>query len=629
MQWKGAFEVAGKEFALSVVIKAIDKATAPLQNLSKKVSTYTAPFKKFNNELRLRFDELGGSKVQNAFSNCGKGIDNLVSKTAKLVGAIAAVNGVVGGAVASIYKITRAASDYGDEAWKTSQKIGMNVEAWQEMRHAGEMSGVEGDALSKGMMKLSKNIVEAGTGNKTLIAWFKRAGVAFVDAKGKARSVEDVMADMAGVFGKQKDGAKKTAVAMALMGKSGADLIPMLNAGKDGMKEMRKEARDLGIVMDEKTAKSAEAFNDNVDRMVKVIKGLVFNLGSELIPVINDIVVDIKAWVEANRELIKSKIKEWVENLKKSLPKLKKMFFAVIEEIKTFIFKTSDLIEKLGGMETIFKVIAVVIGGVFLGALSSAIMSIIALGVVLTTTPAGWILLAIAGAAFLVYKAFIHWDKIGPMLSKLIRGLVSLPATLILIAWKFIQFFGNGFKLGWKSILHWFQVACDSLISFFKGVSLFDIGVAIFFSLWNGLKNIWALEIKGLSVLWEGVVSFFKAISLYDIGVKIFTSLWDGMKSIFKGITSWASSLSFSFRNAGGMPRPGTLPSIGPAAPMLPQHPRSQPMAGRAAAAMGAQQNNQTSKAAVQVEFSNLPRGTTITTKKDRTMDLATKVKMG
>lgn len=171
----------------------------------------------------------------------------------------------------------------------------------------------------------------------------------------------------------------------------------------------------------------------------------------------------------------------------------------------------------------------------------------------------------------------------------------------------------------------------NGFISFFKGINLLMIGAAICLSLWNGLKNIWQLEIKGLSALWDCVVSFFKAISLYDIGVKIFTSLWDGMKSIFKGISSWASGLSFSFGGVdnNGIPRHGMPPAVSPAAPLLPQYPRSQPMAGRVAAAKGMQQTTHPSKAAVQVEFTNLPKGTRITTKKDREMDLATKVKMG
>ena len=43
------------------------------------------------------------------------------------------------------------------------------------------------------------------------------------------------------------DGAEKTALAIELFGKSGADLIPFLNQGREGVGALTAELQDLGV----------------------------------------------------------------------------------------------------------------------------------------------------------------------------------------------------------------------------------------------------------------------------------------------------------------------------------------------------------------------------------------------
>lgn len=556
-----------KGFALSIVMKAVDKATAPIRAVAKAADKAVAPFKRLqtvNNKVRITWDRLGGSKISGSLKNVGTKVGSLIGKTAKFVGGLIALQGAIGGTVGAIYKVTRLASDYGDTAWKVSQKIGMNVEAWQEMAHAGEMSGVESEALSKGMIKLNKNIIEAAMGNKTLASWFKRVGVSFVDASGKARDVEDVFMDLSEVFGKQKDGAKKTAAAMALMGKSGADMIPMLNSGKKGLQEMRQEARDLGIVMDEKTAKASEAFNDNFERMTKVVKGLMFTVGSGLIPIFNDIVLSVRAWLEQNRELIKSKIKEWVEDLRKRLPELKEKIFALVDGIKVFAAKVLDLVETLGGFKNVMKAVGVYMLISFTASVFSAIQALMLLGTTLLATPAGWILLAIAAAILAVYYAIKKWDSI----------------------WSAIKQLGDSIKVLWDQMT------------------------------------------TGFSAWVQYITDVFSKINLYDIGIGILNSLWEGMKSVWGNVTDWFSGILKTFKVNISQPSSNGLPMPVTPIPLFPNKPEPfKPMGPSSAYGNG--NNGQPAKASVLIDFANVPKGTKINSKSDRNTDLGMQVKMG
>lgn len=452
----------GKEFPLFVVMKAIDKATAPLKALGATASKVTKPFQKLrelNNRMRLAAEAGGLNKITGAVVNLGRTMGNVVKRALKLGVAIGSIALLGGG---FLFKITKETAEYGDSVWKTSQKIGVGVKAWQEIAHAGEMSGIEQEALSSGLVKLNKNIVEAANGNKTMSVWFKRVGISVKDASGKVKSADQVLMEMAEIFGKMPDGPKKTAAAIALAGKSGANLIPMLNSGKKGLAEMRKEARDLGLVLDEDTARASEVFNDNISRLMKTIKGFVFYVGGLLIPVFDDIVVSIRSWITSNNELIKSKLKQWVDDLKTSLPKLKKHFFAVMEVIKEFFIKISNGLELIGGFEGLLRGLGIYIGVSFIASIAAAANAFIALGVAIMTTPVGWIMAAIAviaAGAILIYK---NWEKVSGWL-KIFGHILATPLRL----------FGE-------------------LTDYLTRFDLFDIGAKIFTSLWDGMKSVFA-----------------------------------------------------------------------------------------------------------------------------------------
>ena len=47
--------------------------------------------------------------------------------------------------------------------------------------------------------------------------------------------------------------------------KSGADMVPLLNGGADGLREMVAQSERLGLVLDDETAAAAGKFNDTLE----------------------------------------------------------------------------------------------------------------------------------------------------------------------------------------------------------------------------------------------------------------------------------------------------------------------------------------------------------------------------
>lgn len=78
------------------------------------------------------------------------------------------------------------------------------------------------------------------------------------------RSLDDIIADLADKFRAMPDGAEKTALAVRLFGRAGAQLIPFLDRGSKGIADWRREFERLGIAFDENQTKigrqAVEAF---------------------------------------------------------------------------------------------------------------------------------------------------------------------------------------------------------------------------------------------------------------------------------------------------------------------------------------------------------------------------------
>ena len=176
-----------------------------------------------------------------------------------------------------------------DRLAKSAQQIGIPVEHLSQLQHAAELSGVSMEELETGLRRLSQNMVQDADK-------FEALGIAVRDANGEMRPTIDVMDDLADVMAAMPDGAEKTALAMDLMGRSGAGLIPMFNDGADAIRAMREEADQLGLTISQDTAAAAQAFNDNITRITGAGRGFWRMISANLAPTLerfSGILVDL------------------------------------------------------------------------------------------------------------------------------------------------------------------------------------------------------------------------------------------------------------------------------------------------------------------------------------------------
>jgi hypothetical protein len=209
-------------------------------------------------------------------------LSNFGSIAARGFTALAAAATVAAGALGYAVK---GAIDHADALGKAAQKAGVAVEALSRLEYAAKLSDVSLEGLTGGLQKLSKTMVEAAQdGGSKAASAFAALGISVKDSAGNLRDADEAFVDIADKFSKVEDGAAKTAISMALLGKSGAELIPLLNAGRDGLKQMADESDRLGATIDGKTARGAEKFNDTLTTVQATLQGVVNKVMAAALP---------------------------------------------------------------------------------------------------------------------------------------------------------------------------------------------------------------------------------------------------------------------------------------------------------------------------------------------------------
>lgn len=186
--------------------------------------------------------------------------------------------------------------DAADEMSKAAQKFGIPIEELSRLKYAADLSGVSMEGLGTGVRRLSQNMNDASMGLGEGKAAFDQLGISVTNADGTLKSASQVMAEMADKFAAMPDGAAKTALAMDLMGRSGADMIPLLNGGSAALQELMAEADTFGQVFTQEMGSNAERFNDNMSRLTGAVGSVVAEIAERLLPYM----AQFSDWLVAN-----------------------------------------------------------------------------------------------------------------------------------------------------------------------------------------------------------------------------------------------------------------------------------------------------------------------------------------
>jgi len=237
--------------------------------------------------------QTNSAKMRRSMQSVGRAFSSTLGKLKKL-GAFAAAGGA-----AALTVLIKKSIDTADELSKMSASLGVSVETLSTLAHASELSGTSLKTLATGLRLLAKNAQDTAEGTGTAKDALAALDVQVLDSSGSLKGADILLKEIASRFSAMEDGALKTALAQQVFGRSGAELIPLLDAGADGIQNMQDRARELGLELDTNTALSAAEFNDRLTDLQGNLAGTSRTLVLKLLPALNQIAIAVNAVIES------------------------------------------------------------------------------------------------------------------------------------------------------------------------------------------------------------------------------------------------------------------------------------------------------------------------------------------
>lgn len=307
-----------------------------------------------------RFADIG-SKITD-MSNKMRGVSMAASALVASLGAIA-------------YKAATAADDL-----NTMSKVySISTRELQKYKYAADLVDVSVETIATSHIRLEKTMNTAKKGTGTAAEAYKALGVSITDATGGLRDADSVWQDVILALGKMENEAQRDAYAMQLMGKSAADLNPLIEDNGETFKKIAKIMEDYDLdFIDQKTLDKANEFNDSLDTMKLLGSVALANVGSNL-----------------------------ASYLAPALEKVVKLFGKFTKYLGNLSPKLLTTIGLLGSLAAVAAPVTAVIGfmftgiGNFLGVLAKAPATVVKFGKALSLLAANPVVLVIAGIAAL------------------------------------------------------------------------------------------------------------------------------------------------------------------------------------------------------------------------------------
>ncbi len=266
--------------------------------------------------IELTVDDKGTVKIKQfsdeakkAFEEMKKGPEQAKAGLKFLDDAWVAVTAKVALATAAFYTAKRMIYDTGKEMAsmameieKQSNLVGMSTDTWQKWAYAAHMSDVQQQEFVFGLRLLSRNMEEASAGSGDAAKWFSAMGLSVKDTAGHLRPLNDVMLDIMDKFASWEDGPKKIAIALALFGRGGEAMVPLLNKGKVGFREFSTEAERFNFILGKDVVKSLSESEDIFKRWTMTWKVAKMEIFAPLVDIFGSILERVmalrRAWGE-------------------------------------------------------------------------------------------------------------------------------------------------------------------------------------------------------------------------------------------------------------------------------------------------------------------------------------------
>lgn len=411
-----------------------------------KVKTFEAQLRKIGNvNLRAMSEQFKqmGEKLTSA-GNAMRGISTAAAALAASIGALTVKSG-----------------KWADDINTMSKVYSIGTGELQKYAAAADLVDVEVETIAKSHVKLEKQMLSASKGTGASAEAFEKLGVSVTDSNGELRKGDDVWNDVIKALGSMENETERDALAMQLMGKSAAELNPLIEDGGETYKQVADTMKKYKLnFVDQQTLDQANQFNDAIDTMKMVglvaFQQLGTQLAAYLAPMMQKL-VDLVGQLAA-----------WFSNLSPSTQAAIAAIAGIVAVVAPLLIGLGKVAFAISSIMSLMATIGPMLAGLAAGPVAiviAAIAALIAIGVLLYKN---WGTIKVQ-LGILRDNMLSIWEQIKTFVtntaSRLMSGVVSIWTNLRNSVVSITNTLRNSLSAAWTSIKSTVSAAWEAIKS--------------------------------------------------------------------------------------------------------------------------------------------------------------------
>ncbi|NNM64052.1 MAG: hypothetical protein HKL99_05490 [Burkholderiales bacterium] len=340
--------------AAKITITAVDQATATMLKIRAQMRAMTQPMRDIKTSMG-RFAEASGlkkvgqdlRKVGHAAGAVARGVTKTIAPMGALIGA-----GTIGG-------LAELANRWGQLGWsieRTAQTIGVAPQKLQALQGAAKLAGLSADDMTSSLGRLGTTLQDALYGrNQQALATLNYLGISIHKTATGAVDSARALSDLSRVMQKYNG---QPQVQQKIAGEFGLEsLLPLLRQGPEAMRKYEAEAKRLGYVLSGPELQRATLLGKSFTDLKMSLTGVRNSISDALFPVLQPLLVQMTNWVSANRQLIGTRVGEWVAEIAAWVRSVNwgavwQSIKQTVAEIRNIAVGINSAVQSLGGWKT-------------------------------------------------------------------------------------------------------------------------------------------------------------------------------------------------------------------------------------------------------------------------------------
>ena len=465
----------------------VDKQSMEYQKLQREIIETESKVKTFEGQLK-KIGNVNLRAASEQFKQWGTSLENAGRQMQGVSMAAAAV-------VASLGAISYKAGQNADDLNTLSKVYSINTTDLQKYAVTADLVDVSVEDIAKSHVKLEKSMYSAQNGSKSQAEAFEKLGVSVTNADGSLRDSDAVWQDTIAALGTMTNETERDALAQQLMGKSAANLNPLIEDQGETYKNLTDTLAkyDLDFV-DQETLDKANQFNDQLDTMKAIGSVAIATVGSQLAAYLAPALEKVVDWV--------GKLAGWLSDLSPQVLTVIGVIAGVVAAIAPVLMILGKLAFAVSSIMNLANTLGVTVGTLAspFGIAIAAIAAIIAIGV-------------------LLYK---NWDTIKAKAAEIAAAIVAKWAELKTSVANIFNGIKTSISTTWNIIKQFvFSVIKNIVLTVTSRFNALTTSVS---TIWNNIKTAITTPIKDA---WNTVKAWIgKLKNLFPLHIgKIFSGL--------------------------------------------------------------------------------------------------------